>query len=63
MGSATETFDALCGLCGVAVDRSSVMDFGGFALAFEQLFNGNVPLEPEAEPRKGASLALQLSSV
>ena len=48
LGSPSETFDALCKMCGVPPDREASLDFQGFALAFEQLFNRNVPLTPEA---------------
>ena len=41
------TFESLCKLSGVPADRNSVMDIDGFVLAFEQLFNDGMPLEPE----------------
>ena len=41
--SATDTFAALARMCGVTKDAS--LDFQGFALAFEQLYNDNVALE------------------
>ena len=47
--SATDTFAALARMCGVTTDvQDATLDFQGFALAFEQLFNRNVPLTPEA---------------
>ncbi|KAH8050230.1 hypothetical protein JL720_15421 [Aureococcus anophagefferens] len=48
LGSPSDTFEALCVMCGVPPDREASLDFQGFALAFEQLFNRNVPLTPEA---------------
>jgi len=46
--SAEDTFDALAKMCGVPPAPDAELDFGGMVLAFEQLFNGNVPLDPEA---------------
>ena len=39
MSSPQQTFDALCRMCGVAVGRDAAIDFDGFVLAFEQLYN------------------------
>jgi len=47
--SASDTFEALCKSCGVTPDRDAAMDFDGFKLAFEQLFNGNNQVDPEVE--------------
>ena len=47
MSSPQQTFDALCRMCGVAVGRDAAIDFDGFVLAFEQLYNRGVPLDPE----------------
>lgn len=48
MSSPQQTFDALCRMCGVAVGRDAAIDFDGFVLAFEQLYNRGVPLDPYA---------------
>ena len=47
MSSPQQTFDALCRMCGVAPGRDAAIDFDGFVLAFEQLYNRGVPLDPE----------------
>ena len=39
LSSPQQTFDALCRMCGVAVGRDAAIDFDGFVLAFEQLYN------------------------
>ena len=41
-----QTFDALCRMCGVAVGRDAAIDFDGFVLAFEQLYNRGASLSP-----------------
>lgn len=46
--SPASTFDALCRMCGVTPGRDARIDFEGFVLAFEQLFNRGVQLEPES---------------
>ena len=44
--SATDTFAALARMCGVTERvQDASLDFQGFALAFEQLYNDNVALE------------------
>lgn len=48
MESPTETFEFLCKLSGVPVERGETMDFDGFVLAFEQLFNNGIQLDPDA---------------
>ena len=45
--SPTETFDALCRMCGVPNDRDARLDFQGFVLGFESLYNRGVPLDDE----------------
>ena len=47
LNSPSATFDALCRMCGVAEGREAAVDFDGFVLAFEQLYNRGVPLDPE----------------
>ena len=47
LASPIETFNALCRSCGVPESRDALLDFQGFVLAFEQLFNDNVPLDPD----------------
>ena len=46
--SPIETFHALCRMCGVPEEGDAELDFQGFVLAFEQLFNENMQLEPES---------------
>ena len=46
LSDGSSTFESLCKLSGVPSDRNSVMDIDGFVLAFEQLFNDGLPLEP-----------------
>ena len=46
--SPLETFNALCRMCGVPEEVDAELDFQGFVLAFEQLFNQNMQLEPES---------------
>ena len=46
LSSATDTFAALARMCGVTTNvQDASLDFQGFALAFEQLYNDNVSLE------------------
>ena len=46
LSSATDTFSALARMCGVTSNvQDASLDFQGFALAFEQLYNDNVALE------------------
>lgn len=46
MDSATDTFGALAKMCGVTQPaKDASLDFQGFALAFEQLYNDNVALD------------------
>jgi len=46
LSSPTETYAALARMCGASADDS--LDFQGFQLAFEQLYNDNVALDPGA---------------
>ena len=46
LSSATDTFAALARMCGVTERvQDASLDFQGFSLAFEQLYNDNVSLE------------------
>ena len=47
LSSASETFDALCRMSGVPAGDDAAVDFGGFTLAFEQLFMAGDPLDPD----------------
>jgi vesicle-fusing ATPase len=47
MTNPTETFDALCRMCGEPEGEDAELDFDGFALAFEQLFNAGNPMAPD----------------
>ena len=57
MTSAADTFEALCNFAGVPVDREATMDFDGFVLAFEQVFNNGMPMDPDYHDELKALMA------
>lgn len=56
LSNPVQTFEFLCSISGTPPGRDAEMDFDGFSLAFEQLFNSGMPLDPEAQDELRAAV-------